>query len=92
MHLRSAIPILLETDVLAASIDPGDPHYSEARGIVAEYSIVLSSYALLELYLLVRSNVIADLFLSSSAFFASSFPLLSSRMNKVSRTSFIASR
>jgi len=49
---------LLETDVLIAAIDPEDPNHDVARAVFEEGGAALSPYALVELDLLVRSDVI----------------------------------
>ena len=49
---------LLETDILVAAIDPEDPNHHVARRIIEEGRVHLSPYALIELDLLIRSNII----------------------------------
>ena len=49
--------VVVETDVLVAALDAGDPHHWEARGVIAGVGgCALSPYSLVELDLLIRSG------------------------------------
>ncbi len=50
--------MLIETDVLLASLNPHDPLRSVARKVLAEEHLLLSPYTLLELNLLIRAGKI----------------------------------
>jgi len=50
--------VLIETDLLIASIDPKDPNHEIGEKILTEYEVILSPYAPIELDLLLKSSVI----------------------------------
>jgi len=55
--VRAGKLVVIETDILIASIDPEDPHHNEASTIIKEsQGLLLSPYTLIELDLLIKSG------------------------------------